>query len=217
MANVLQNLRRNRLNYLQELGQARAHRILTDKRRDVCEVATDTNCWLFTGSTNNDGYGQVWTKKNSDLQKTGRNAQTAFLIHRVAYLAATGQDAAGQVSHLCDRPKCFNPDHLVDETAVQNNSRKGCPGPIACSVHHHVVVDLCPHQPRCIRPEREDVYCCLSQLQQAPEHAWPPMTSDMESSGMSIGRESAEQLMQRSSTDYSGVEFLEEAVDAGEI
>lgn len=33
-----------------------------------------------------------------------------------------------------------------------NNSRKGCPGPIACSIQGHVIVDLCVHRPRCIRP-----------------------------------------------------------------
>lgn len=221
MSNVLANIRaRQRLNYLTELGQARAHYILTAKRREVCEVSEDIGCWLFQGSTNTDGYGQVWTKKNSDLRRRGRSSQTAFLIHRVAFLAATGQDATGHVSHLCDRPKCFNPDHLVDETAQQNNSRKGCPGPIACSVHHHVVVDLCPHQPRCLRPEREDVICCLSQLKQAPEGAWPPMSSDMgqDSSGVDMSsRESARQLLERSSTDYDGAEFLEELFAAGEI
>ena len=215
---MLQNIRR-RINYMQELGQARAHQIMVEKHLSSTFQPDDTGCWIFMGSTNNDGYGQVYTKKNSDLHRTGRQAQTAFLLHRVAYLAATGHDATGHVSHLCDRPKCFNPDHLVDETAVQNNSRKGCPGPIACSVHHHIVVDLCPHQPRCIRPERDDVFCCLSQLQQAGAGAFPPTSSEMgRRSGMDMSeRQSADELLSRQSTEYSGADFLEEAVRQGEV
>jgi len=212
-----QRLRPNRLNYQVEVGQARAHSILQAKHSSACDVASDTSCWLFTGSTNSDGYGQVYLKKNSQMHLTGRGAQTAFLLHRLAYLAATGQDAVGQVSHICDRPKCFNPDHLTDESPAVNNSRKGCPGPIACSVHHHIVVDLCVHEPRCIRPEREDVFCCLSQREMASVDAWPALSADVDTSMTSEGRQSAAELLQRSSTEYSGAEFLEAAVAAGEI
>ncbi|MBN6743272.1 hypothetical protein JKG47_22960 [Acidithiobacillus sp. MC6.1] len=70
-------------------------------------------------------------KRNADLNRTGRDSQTAFLIHVVSFVAAHNRNPAHHVSHLCDRPRCFNPDHLCDETAIMNNSRKGCPGPIA--------------------------------------------------------------------------------------
>jgi hypothetical protein len=43
------------------------------------------------------------------------------------------------------------------------------------------------------------------------------MTSDMESSMDMSGRESAQQLLERSSTDYDGADFLEAATAAGEI
>lgn len=43
-----------------ELGQARARAIIQDKHNsNVCEIDPFTSCWLFTGSRNTDGYGQV--------------------------------------------------------------------------------------------------------------------------------------------------------------
>ncbi len=48
-----------RLNYLADIGQARAHALVQDKYIKNCQVASDIGCWLFQGSTNNDGYGQV--------------------------------------------------------------------------------------------------------------------------------------------------------------
>lgn len=202
-----------RLNYQTALGRARAHQILFDKHQHSCENDAVTGCWLFTGSLNTDGYGQVFAKKNADLRLTGRSSQTAFLLHRVAYLASTGRDATDHVSHLCDRPRCFNPDHLADETAQVNNSRKGCPGPISCSVHFHVIVDLCPHMPRCIRAPRDDVNCCLA-IRESDPSGWATSPPNSRMSLVSAGVGS---LLSRPSTDYEGAEFLEQAVRQGEI
>lgn len=156
----------------------------------------------------------MYTKKNQDLGRTGRSAQTAFLLHRLSFLATTGRDATGHVSHLCNVAKCFNPDHLCDESAVVNNSRKGCPGPIICSVHHHLVVDLCPHQPRCIRPERDDVNCCLA-LKESDPVGWALFTSRTMTSRGANSRAQAEEMEGRSSSEYEGAEFLERAVEEG--
>lgn len=160
-----------RIDYLRELGQARARTIVDEKRGSASTVAAmdGTGCILFGGSRNTDGYGQVTAKKNSNLHLTGRSVHTAFLLHRVAYLARTGRDCVGHASHLCNRPACFNGQHIVDETAQQNNERKGCPGIIICGFHHHNIVDLCSHTPKCIRPERFDVSCCLALRESDPE------------------------------------------------
>ena len=159
-------------------------------------------------------YQKIFTKKNSDLGQTGRSAQTAFLLHRVAFLGANGHDAHGHVSHLCNNPRCFNPDHLVDETPQANNSRKGCAGPIICSVHHHLVVDLCTHYPRCIRPEREDVNCCLA-IKESDPQGWAFSSEAQSSRPNSRDGPLATDMQARSSTEYSGADFLEQAAMEG--
>jgi hypothetical protein len=60
------------------------------------------------------GEEQLFKKKNRDLLATGRGAQTAFLIHIIAYVPETGQDPPGMhISHLGDYRRCFNPYHLL--------------------------------------------------------------------------------------------------------
>lgn len=57
------------LNYLDDLGQARAQAIVTDKRYKACEVIAETECWQATGSGNQDGYVQVFVPFASKPQK----------------------------------------------------------------------------------------------------------------------------------------------------
>lgn len=109
-------------------------------------------------------------------------------------------------------PACFNPDHLADESAQVNNSRKGCPGPIYCSVHYHLVVDLCPHNPGCLRAPRDDVNCCLA-LKESDPRGWTSRATSM--SGVLSQRLS--QVLGRSSGQFSGSSDLAEAVRQGEI
>lgn len=165
---------RQRIDYGTELGQVRCQSIVDSKR--VAAEINSTECWLFSGSRNTDGYGQVYAKKNSNLHLEGRQSQTAFLIHRVAFVAANGRDITGHGSHLCDNRNCFNPAHIVDETPDVNNSRKGCAGLLVCGWHHHILCDLCPHRPRCIRPERFDISCCLA-LKESDPVSWASQTS----------------------------------------
>lgn len=50
-----------RLNYVEDLGQARCAQLIRVKHNDrsTCEIHLQTGCWLFRGSLNTDGYGQV--------------------------------------------------------------------------------------------------------------------------------------------------------------
>jgi len=155
---------------------------------------------------------QIYTKKNSDLNRIGRGSQTAFLIHRASFLAANGHDAHGHVSHICDNRRCFNPDHLADETAQVNNSRKNCTGPIFCSVHHHLIVDLCQHLPQCIRPERTNIFCCLT-IKESDPMGWA--FSQQSRSSPPGSQQLATTMTARSSSEYEGAEFLEQAVREG--
>lgn len=107
-------------------------------------------CWCWTGATTNTGYGSV---KRLPLGHTGptRNAGKNFLLHRIAYIARTGQNpASGQVvSHRCRNNLCFNPWHVTAEPQQTNVGRNTCTGVIVCR-HGHRIVDACAHNPSCI-------------------------------------------------------------------
>jgi hypothetical protein len=76
-------------------------------------VKTDT-CWLWTGAVFNAvqprglPYGQ--------FQYDGR----PVLAHRFAWFMAHGEWPVKRVAHLCDEPRCVNPDHLALMTDLEN-------------------------------------------------------------------------------------------------
>lgn len=208
------------LDYIQLLGQQECQQIVRDKRRG-CTEDPITGCWLYSGSANNDGYCQVWLKPRHQRHLTGRNVQKAFLLHVIATVARTGQNIPQHyhASHLCDRRNCFNPDHLQAETITMNNSRKGCPGPIYCAVHGHLIVDLCAHSPRCIRPPRDDVNCCLALKESLPAGAWSTQQTEWQRRTASVtGSRPSTAGGDRSDsqgTNYSGASALERAAADG--
>ena len=70
-----------------------------------------TGCWKWTGQRNN-GYGHVYV-----------DGKTVY-AHRFMYELVKGSIAAGlQVDHLCDNPRCVNPDHLEVVTQMENLRR----------------------------------------------------------------------------------------------
>ncbi|KAJ8097250.1 hypothetical protein POJ06DRAFT_28025, partial [Lipomyces tetrasporus] len=119
---------RNQINYLDSIGQERAIAIVDSKQQS--SRTNLTGCWLFHGSLNSDGYGQVWVKPNHLVTATGRSVQKAYLIHIIAYISKYPEeyDRASHISHLCANRQCFNPRHLCQESPQLNNQRKGCNG-----------------------------------------------------------------------------------------
>jgi len=68
-------------------------------------------CWLWTGTANKDGYGQVTIARE---KRTVR-------AHRIAYFLGYGVDpGALHVCHKCDEPLCNNPAHLWLGTNADN-------------------------------------------------------------------------------------------------
>jgi HNH endonuclease len=64
------------------------------------EIAED-GCWLWTGATNESGYGYVWAG--------GRR----WRAHRLAYSLFVSDLPEGmEIDHLCRNRGCVNPDHL---------------------------------------------------------------------------------------------------------
>lgn len=72
---------------------------------------TDT-CWLWTGATDDCGYGYVMRA----AYKKGPARS-----HRYAYAMSHGNIEEGQVvMHSCDTPACVNPSHLSVGTVEDN-------------------------------------------------------------------------------------------------
>ena len=137
-----------RIDYHDEIGIGRAKEIVASKSKSA--LHNGKGCWLFCGSKNTDGYGQIFVKPNSKLIQRGRQAQKAFLLHVLSYVASENHmSQSDHVSHRCHERSCFNPGHLVAESPCENNSRKGCPGTLKCPCCDHIVF-TCPHSPSCL-------------------------------------------------------------------
>lgn len=71
-----------------------------------------SGCWIFTGATNNFGYGIVGL---------GSRGQPNDRAHRITYRHFRGEIPDGMfVCHTCDVPSCCNPDHLFLGTNQDN-------------------------------------------------------------------------------------------------
>lgn len=74
-----------------------------------------SECWIFTGSLDKDGYGQCHSARVAKEKSVTRS-------HQLAYVTWKGEIPKGMmVCHTCDNPSCCNPDHLFLGTAQDNN------------------------------------------------------------------------------------------------
>ena len=64
---------------------------------------------------------------------------------------------------ICDKPACLNHTHLLEDSGPANADPKWCRGVIICPQYNHMLIDLCGHEPKCIKdPFPLDQFdCCL--------------------------------------------------------
>jgi hypothetical protein len=65
-------------------------------------------CLVFTGATDNRGYGRFWFRGK------------ARRAHRVAFFLANECWPHGILRHVCDNPPCCEVSHLIDGTQLEN-------------------------------------------------------------------------------------------------
>jgi hypothetical protein len=79
----------------------------------MVEKKSESECWLWTRKLNKWGYGR--------FRKNGFNA----MAHRIAYELTFNKNIDGLIAmHICDNPKCCNPNHLVLGSHADNQADK---------------------------------------------------------------------------------------------
>lgn len=134
---------------------------LISKRNLVVEQETDAGslgCW-FSNNVPSSEYGYVKFKltiPNAGAGSAGEGRKINAFGHQWAIVASgaghmlpltTKEGTAAEkyhVSHLCHRSNCFRPSHVVVETALKNQSRKGCGHTTRVVLRTGSRIDPCP-------------------------------------------------------------------------
>jgi hypothetical protein len=91
-----------------------------------CYTQLYNGCWLWDGAVNNKGYPKFCL----------RNGVNVY-AHRFAYEHAVGPIPPGlELDHLCNTPRCVNPEHLEPVTKAENLRRRRAQNSDTCAAGH---------------------------------------------------------------------------------
>ena len=92
----------------------------------------EDGCWVWAGYTDKLGYGRLKVKH---WRHPGRYMN--IRVHRFIAFCSTNISFTPDIacSHLCHRPCCCNPQHLVIEPMTINNNRQNCSSQGRCTGH----------------------------------------------------------------------------------
>lgn len=92
--------------------KVRPIRPLEDRFWEKVNKDDPNGCWIWTGATNDKGYGQI---------QRGDRGEGRISTHRLAWQLQHGPIPEGlDVCHECDNPPCCNPAHLFLGTHSDN-------------------------------------------------------------------------------------------------
>lgn len=97
---------------------------LIDRLLSKMSPVPECGCWIWLGSLNNKGYGQI---------SLGGRRRGCGLAHRVSYTLLVGDIPEGlTIDHLCRVKSCINPAHM-ETVPGRENHRRGLPQMIAAA------------------------------------------------------------------------------------
>lgn len=93
----------------------------------------------------------VPSKKDGYIQVSSDGANHfACLQDVLCWSQGLVPQAGDQASHLCGLPSCLLPEHVVYESELLNQRRKGCVVWVDCP-HCSLKIMACQHLPRCVK------------------------------------------------------------------
>lgn len=106
--------------------------VLSQKLSDSKHNHQLGGCILFVGPKTKKGYGDLWYTVEPKKKRRIKAHRAAYFVKHNTLELPDGMEC----SHLCNRPACIEPSHIVAEENEVNNERKHCFNQRCCTTLH---------------------------------------------------------------------------------